>query len=96
MPGTYRRSDGTTMSFWVPAPSDRPYEQEVFESLIRQTIVEHELSDVQNVSLLSGGLDSAVITALSSVPREATASACRPTTNLMVHRKLQPFLIGNY
>jgi asparagine synthase (glutamine-hydrolysing) len=69
MPGTWRRSDNTTAAFWDLAPTNLPYEQEVFENLMKETITQHEISDVQNVSLLSGGLDSAVITALSSVPR---------------------------
>lgn len=69
LPGTVRRSNGSTKVFWELTPMDQPYEQEVFERLLRATINQHELSDVQNVSLLSGGLDSAVITALSSVSR---------------------------
>ena len=69
LPGTVRRHDNTVASFWTPTPSDQPYEQEIFESLMRETVSQHELSDVQNVALLSGGLDSAVITALSSVSR---------------------------
>lgn len=69
LPGTVRRNNGSTKVFWELTASDQPYEQEVFESLLRATIHRHELSDVKNVSLLSGGLDSAVITALSSVTR---------------------------
>lgn len=69
IPGSWRRSDNTTATFWDLAPSNLPYEQEVFENLMKETVTKHGISDVQNVSLLSGGLDSAVITALSSVPR---------------------------
>lgn len=69
LPGNLRRNDGTTTAFWELKPSNEPYEQALFESLVRETIIQHELSDVQNVALLSGGLDSAVITALSSVAR---------------------------
>jgi asparagine synthase (glutamine-hydrolysing) len=69
LPGRLVRSDNSTRKFWELVPSNLPYEQEAFEKLMRDTIAQHEISDVENVSLLSGGLDSAVITALSSVSR---------------------------
>jgi asparagine synthase (glutamine-hydrolysing) len=69
LPGTIRRNDGSSSTFWALTPSGDTYKQEEFESLMQETVSQHELSDVENVSLLSGGLDSAVITALSSVSR---------------------------
>jgi asparagine synthase (glutamine-hydrolysing) len=69
LPGMITRHDGSSLRFWTLSRSDLPYEQEVFESILTESVKQHELSDVTNVSLLSGGLDSAVITALSSVSK---------------------------
>lgn len=46
---------------------DRPPEttQDIFERLLRSAVKSHELADTEVVSLLSGGLDSSVIAALS-------------------------------
>ncbi|PVA06482.1 asparagine synthase (glutamine-hydrolyzing) [Thalassorhabdomicrobium marinisediminis] len=52
--------------------SESTYCQEEFEELLKQSIVAHEMSDVSNVSLLSGGMDSAVVAQLSSVHRAYT------------------------
>jgi len=46
-------------------------DENIFRTLSR-SIQAHELSDVTNVSLLSGGIDSSVITALSSVEKVYT------------------------
>ncbi|MCC7486326.1 MAG: asparagine synthase (glutamine-hydrolyzing) [Burkholderiales bacterium] len=72
MPGTLWRSDGRSMRYWTLKPLEEPFSQEVFEARLTNSIKEHELSDVSNNALLSGGLDSAVITALSSVERVYT------------------------
>lgn len=48
------------------------YDQDELESLIADSIRCHELSDVENVCLLSGGIDSSLITALSSARRAYT------------------------
>ena len=67
LPGTIERSDGSSSRFYSLKPSVEIFSQEIFQKLLRESVVAHELSDVSNVSLLSGGLDSAVITALSKV-----------------------------
>jgi asparagine synthase (glutamine-hydrolysing) len=69
LPGKIIRQDGSAADLWRWSASSESYSQEKFEEILRQSITDHELSDVKNVSLLSGGLDSAVITALSSVSR---------------------------
>lgn len=68
-PGTLLRSDGSQWRHFCWEPSGEPYVQEHFEQLLRESVAAHELSDVANVALLSGGLDSAVIAALSNVRR---------------------------
>ena len=69
LPGTLVERNGTVHRYWHMAPSDEPYSAQRFNELLADTIRHHELSDVKNVALLSGGLDSAVITAVSSVAR---------------------------
>lgn len=68
-PGTIVTRSGRVNRYWQLIPSSEPYSQEQFNALLTQSISRHELSDVKNVSLLSGGLDSAIITAISSVSR---------------------------
>ncbi|MBV6272953.1 asparagine synthase (glutamine-hydrolyzing) [Alcaligenaceae bacterium CGII-47] len=69
LPGMLSRSDTSTTSYWKLKPSDKSYSQEEFESLLQESITTHEISDVVNVALLSGGLDSAVITGLSNIKK---------------------------
>ncbi len=69
LPGTIERSDGSSSRFYSLKPSVEVFSQEKFEQLLRESVVAHELSDVSNVGLLSGGLDSGVITALSKVDK---------------------------
>lgn len=66
-PGTILNSDGTTERHWHWIPSKENFYQQKFEELLNDSIVDHCLSDVKNVSLLSGGLDSALIAKLSNV-----------------------------
>lgn len=66
MPGTVERSDGTSWRYYVLQPSSEDFCQERFERLLRESVAAHELSDVSNVGLLSGGLDSGVLAALSN------------------------------
>lgn len=66
-PGTILNSNGTVEEYWQWVPSEENFEQAKFEELLDESIKAHCLSDVENVSLLSGGLDSALITKLSSV-----------------------------
>jgi asparagine synthase (glutamine-hydrolysing) len=48
------------------------YSDELFEKYLKESINVHQLSDYKNVSLLSGGLDSAVILGLSDVQTSYT------------------------
>jgi asparagine synthase (glutamine-hydrolysing) len=68
-PGTLRRSDGSTRTLWRLARHNDRFDQVRFEALLHQVVREHELSDVDNVALLSGGIDSAAIVALSQLRR---------------------------
>ena len=63
-PGKIHLSDGRTYSFENTNKSSAKLHE-----LLTQEIEKHELSNVENVSLLSGGVDSALITALSSVSK---------------------------
>jgi asparagine synthase (glutamine-hydrolysing) len=68
-PGVSLDSRGWTVSHWEWPPEPTEFSQVVFEQLVTKSVRAHELSDVTNVALLSGGLDSAVITALSKASR---------------------------
>lgn len=48
------------------------FNQHKIENLIKKSIRNHELSDVENVCLLSGGIDSTIIAAISSVKKAYT------------------------
>jgi asparagine synthase (glutamine-hydrolysing) len=71
-PGTVIDSSGTAMQYWTRISCPVPFSNSEFQQLLTASVRGHELSDVSNVALLSGGLDSAVITALSSVRRAYT------------------------
>jgi asparagine synthase (glutamine-hydrolysing) len=68
-PGTLVRHDGSRRRFWQLRQRNDRFEQAAFEALLQRVVSDHEMSDVRNVALLSGGIDSALITALSGVPR---------------------------
>lgn len=67
LPGTILNSDGNVEKHWKWIPSKEKFKQDKFEEILGESIREHCLSDVVNVSLLSGGLDSALIAKLSNV-----------------------------
>lgn len=69
LPGTIVRSNGSLTKFYKLTPSIESYSQDKFEYLLKKSVGAHELSDVPIVGLLSGGLDSGVIAALSSVKK---------------------------
>lgn len=69
LPGTILHSDGSVEKHWEWIPSKEKFKQERFEEILIKSIDEHCLSDVQNVSLLSGGLDSALIAKLSNLKK---------------------------
>lgn len=69
LPGTVLTSDGIEEKHWNWVASDELFNLEKFENLLEESINAHCLSDVENVSLLSGGLDSAIIAKLSNVKK---------------------------
>jgi asparagine synthase (glutamine-hydrolysing) len=48
------------------------FDQAAIETLLTESVRDHELSDVNNVCLLSGGIDSSIIAALSTAQRAYT------------------------
>jgi asparagine synthase (glutamine-hydrolysing) len=72
LPGQLLRSDGSSRLFGVKTASSDAYSSERFAELLQRSIAAHQLSDVGNVALLSGGLDSAVVVALSEVGKTYT------------------------
>lgn len=67
---SYRKSSELNFkSYWELKPSKDAFSQDAFEILLAESIKNHEISDVSNVSLLSGGLDSAVIAGISRVEK---------------------------
>jgi asparagine synthase (glutamine-hydrolysing) len=73
LPGERLHSSGRTTRGWCWEPAGRPFEQDAFDALLAQVVRDHEMSDVDNVALLSGGIDSALIVALSRVERTYSA-----------------------
>lgn len=68
-PGVSMNTRGRIDRHWEWRGQPVEFRQEVFEELLAESVRSHQLSDVTNVALLSGGLDSAVITGLSDVSR---------------------------
>ena len=64
-PGTYLTNSGSKRRFWSIKPSSEAFNQEEFEEKIKNSVRSHEMSDVGVVGLLSGGLDSAIISSQS-------------------------------
>jgi len=69
LPGQLLRSDGTRRQLWHLAQRNERFELDAFEALLQEVVHEHELSDVRNTALLSGGIDSTLILAMSEVPQ---------------------------
>lgn len=68
LPGTVMRSDASVSRFWaIEDVLNGEFSQDVFEEKIRESIFMHEMNDYETVSFISGGLDSAVVSAVSSV-----------------------------
>lgn len=75
LPGTILKSDGSTTRYYNLINHEKQFKQEEFEFLLLNSIEMHQQSDVDVVSLLSGGLDSAVITAGSTVQKSYTVGS---------------------
>jgi asparagine synthase (glutamine-hydrolysing) len=69
LPGQLVRSAGSERRFWRLAQRNEHFSDIGFEALLHDVVCEHETSDVRNTALLSGGIDSAVIVAMSQVQR---------------------------
>ena len=66
MPGHFVSSDKMKpQCYWKVQPSDKPYEQSKFDSLLQDSVTAHLQNDFSTVGLLSGGIDSALIAALA-------------------------------
>jgi asparagine synthase (glutamine-hydrolysing) len=73
LPGHSLSSEGTLRRFAsLPAAHEGGFDQLELNELVREAVRSHEMSDVPVVSLLSGGLDSAIVTGLSTVGRTYT------------------------
>lgn len=67
LPGTVLHSNGNAQTFLSLTPSTPPFDQADFEQMVVDSVQAHEMNDHETVALLSGGVDSAVIVAASSV-----------------------------
>lgn len=77
LPGTFKLGSRNAERiadrvYWSLEKGGETFCQEKFESLLADSVRSHEIGDVTNVCLLSGGLDSAAITALSVAGRAYT------------------------
>ncbi|MCW5726925.1 asparagine synthase (glutamine-hydrolyzing) [Parvibaculum sp.] len=68
LPGHVLTSDGDIYRFTGISVEPRDaFDQDRLAELLRRSVYTHEMSDVPVVSMLSGGIDSALVAALSSV-----------------------------
>lgn len=67
LPGHTLDSSGAIVPFWQLAPAAARFEQSHFEALFRDVVAEHQMGDVERVALLSGGIDSAILSALADI-----------------------------
>ena len=73
MPGTILKNNRTINKLKIQANSNEDvFNQEKLENIVKKSIRNHELSHVTNVSLLSGGIDSSLITAISKCKKAYT------------------------
>lgn len=68
LPGSIIQSGSKIAQLTIPSTNINSdiHDEELFQ-LIQESVTSHQLSDVKNVALLSGGLDSSIIVALSNV-----------------------------
>ncbi|UDL03852.1 asparagine synthetase B family protein [Marinobacter sp. CA1] len=71
LPGQIIKSSGEKKIFWSWQDQESSFNQQAFESLLLNSIRKHELNDFSTVSLLSGGLDSAIITSLAKTVKKS-------------------------
>ncbi|WP_432415063.1 asparagine synthase (glutamine-hydrolyzing) [Chromohalobacter israelensis] len=67
IPGSIIKSNGAITSHWKWEPLDEEFSLPQCETLLNDAIKAHSISDFKAVSLLSGGIDSALISQLSDV-----------------------------
>ena len=61
-PGTYQDSNQKINKYWKLSKEDKkPFCQDEFTSLLRDSVKSHQVSDVEIVSFLSSGMDSSTI-----------------------------------
>lgn len=69
LPGMLVNSKREKINYWKLKPGSNAFEQKVFEQLLFDSIKRQSDAYEQQASLLSGGIDSAVITTLGSVKK---------------------------
>ena len=71
-PGHYYKSNGGLCRYWKPHRTRDGIDYDEFKSELISSVRSHLLNDYQTVSLLSGGLDSAIILGLSGIKKSYT------------------------
>jgi asparagine synthase (glutamine-hydrolysing) len=71
-PGHYYDSKRGEHPYWMPTEEDVGGDYEEFKEELVRSVTSHLINDFQTVSLLSGGLDSAVILGLSDIEKSYT------------------------
>lgn len=67
LPGTVLTSSNRSYKIWDWSKKNDCFNQNHLEDLIKKSIQKHLISDVKVVSLLSGGIDSSIITSISKI-----------------------------
>jgi asparagine synthase (glutamine-hydrolysing) len=71
-PGCYYDSEKGLQKYWVLEPTGKVFNHDEFKTELTMSVKAHLMNDYDNVSLLSGGLDSAVILGLSGIKKSYT------------------------
>jgi len=61
LPGQIIEKNKISTKHFVFEDNENKFDQDYFEFLLQESIAQHTLSDVQNTSLVSGGIDSSII-----------------------------------
>ena len=77
LPGTILTSSGNRTKIWDWEQKNESFDQNFLEDLIQKSIQKHLISDVKVVSLLSGGIDSAIISSQSKIQKSYTVGLFR-------------------
>lgn len=69
LPGQVISNSGLKNSLWEWVETTEEYNLEKLQELLVEEVKKHEINDFTNVGLLSGGIDSSIIAAISSVDK---------------------------